>query len=229
MGKHRSQEGVRGGVWSIRKAVTVMIAATMLAAMPLASAAMAAAKITDPPPPLPGVPASVQVTAWFSIDLDGEYLWQSTKLLAGAESIGVIQVHQGFLIATDNPVDVHDETGAITHVPAGGALALKEGQQMEVIAPAGQARLMFVELVAPGGAFDNEQPDSTKAFTVSKGHYTSAVLAIPAGTTAPKPATVIAKASAPAIAVMPESTGVATPGAEGNGALWLVALFPATQ
>ncbi|MGC4189827.1 MAG: hypothetical protein QM589_01155 [Thermomicrobiales bacterium] len=180
----------------------------------------------DAPPSLPGVPASVTVQAWLTLDLEGDYHWQSTKLKAGTQSVGVIQVHRGFLIATDNAVEVSDPAFGIHEVAAGGAIAMGEGQQLEVIAPSGQARLMFVELVAPDEAFANEQPDSTKDFSVPKGRYTVAVLAIPTGPGAPKPASAIAKAAAPAIAVYPEGAGAATPGASVEAATWLVALFP---
>lgn len=205
-----------------------VIASRRSALVHAVSAAVTAETVT-----LPGVPASVQVAASFSLAMDGNYRWQSTRLLAGTTSIGLIQAHHGFLIATDNAVDVRDAAGGTIHVPAGGTLALVEGQQFEVIVAAGQARIMIVELVAKDGAFPNEQPDSTKDFSVPKGSYTVATLHIPAGANAPKPASVVAKAAAPAIAVLPDQGGAATPGAGGgggggqNGEMWLVAVFPA--
>lgn len=210
--------------------VAVMLGALSVAVAPLAAGWLAVR--AESPPSLLGVPASVTVEAWLTVDLDGDYRWQSTKLQAGADSTststGVIQVHRGFLIATDNAVTVSDPAFGIHEVPAGGALAMGEGQQLEVAAtaPSGSARLMFVELVAKDGAFANEQPDATRDFTVPKGRYTLAVLAVPTGPNAPAPASVIAKAAAPAIAVSPEA-GDATPGAATDGILWLVALFPA--
>lgn len=204
--------------------VAALLVAVLLALMP---SAPGLASAIESAPSLPGVPASVEVEAWLTLDLDGDYRWQSTKLEAGTTSIGTIQVHHGFLIATDNAVDVSDPSFGIHEVPAGGALAMGEGQQLVVTAPAGQARLMFVELVAPNGAFANEKPDSAKEISVPKGRYTVAVLKVPTGPGAPNPATIIAKAAAPAIAVYPEGAGTATPGPAGGGSFWLVALFPA--
>ena len=210
----------------------------VLAAMAIACVSLVAGygapqgAMAEAPPSLPGVPPSVTVAAWLTFDLEGDYRWQSTKFQAGSESAGVIQVHRGFLIATDNAVVVNDSSFGIHTVPAGGALAMGEGQQLEVTAPSGIARLMFVELVAKDAAFANEQPDSSKDFTVPKGRYTLAVLAVPSGPGAPAPGAVVANAAAPAIAVYPEGDGAATPGAATPGAatggtFWLVALFPA--
>lgn len=173
------------------------------------------------PPILPGVPASVSVEAWLTLDLEGDYRWQSTKFAATAEAAGPVQVHHGFLVATDKAVEISDPAFGIHEVPGGGALAMGEQQQLMVKAPAGDARIMFVELVAAGTEFQGEQPDSVKAFTVQKGRYTAAVLAIPGGASAPKPAQVIAKAAAPAIAITPEGASVPA-----TAAMWLVALFP---
>ncbi|MGN6032617.1 MAG: hypothetical protein ACTHQE_13250 [Thermomicrobiales bacterium] len=214
---------LRGG----RDGLVALLATLLLAALPIAPVSAAAA-VAVTPPSLPGVPAGVTVEAWLTFDLEGDFAWQSTKLQAGSEPAGVIQVHHGFLIATDAAVQVSDPAFGIHEVPAGGALAMGEGQQLDITAPSGSARLMFVELVARGGAFAGEQPDSTKAFSVPKGRYTLAVLAVPSGPNAPAPAAVIAKAAAPAIAVSPEGAGAATPGAGtgDNGVAWLVALFP---
>gem|GEM_PF-6645151 len=224
MGGARSDGKAWAGLRVAGKAIAVPLVTILLALMPVAAGWASA---IDGAPTLPGVPSSVTVEAWLTLDLEGDYRWQSTKLQAGTTSIGVIQVHHGFVIATDSAVEVSDPSFGIQEVPAGGALATGEGQHLEVVAPAGQARLMFVELVAFDAGFPNEQPDSTKAFSVPKGRYTVAVLKVPGGADAPKPATVVAKAAAPAIAVYPEGAGAATPGATGNGAFWLVALFPA--
>ncbi|MGC4106816.1 MAG: hypothetical protein QM753_10760 [Thermomicrobiales bacterium] len=206
------------------RGLMALVAAMLLATVPIGVGWSSAAAET--PPTLPGVPASVTVQAWLTFDLEGDYQWQSTKLQAGSSSIGTIQVHHGFLIATDSAVEVSDPAFGIRQVPAGGAMAMGEGQQIEVTAPAGSSRLMFVELVAKGGAFENEQPDSVKTFTVPKGRYTLAVLAVPGGANAPSAGSVVAKAAAPAIAVYPEGS-TATPGATSGNPYWLVALFPA--
>lgn len=190
------------------------------------------------PPILPGVPSSVSVEAWLTLDLEGDYRWQSTKFAATADAVGPIQVHHGFLVATDNAVEVSDPAFGIHSVPGGGALAMGEQQSLMVKAakPAGNARIMFVELVASGAEFPGEQPDSVKDFSVVKGRYVAAVLALPSGTNAPKPAQVVAKAAAPAIAIMPEGASSATSSAGTPTstattstvpiATWLVALFP---
>jgi len=206
------------------RSMAVLVAVLLGMVVPLASGWPVVR--AESPPALPGVPASVTAAAWLTFDLEGDYRWQSTRLRVGDAPVGVIQVHRGFLIATDNAVVVTDPAFGIRAVPAGGALAMGEGQQLEVTAPSGSARLMFVELVARDGAFANEQPDATKDFTVPKGRYTLAVLAVPTGPNAPAPASVIAKAAAPAIAVSPEA-GAATPGATTAGVSWLVAIFPA--
>lgn len=211
-----------------RDVLVALLVTLLMAVVPFAPGWSAAVAAT--PPALPGVPATVTVEAWLTFDLEGDYQWQSTKLQAGSEPAGVVQVHRGFLIATDTAVEVSDPAFGIHEVPAGGALAMGEGQQLEITAPSGNARLMFVELVARDGAFASEQPDSTEAFSVPKGRYTLAVLALPAGANAPAPAAVVAQAAAPAIAVYPEGAGAATPGAGigDNGPTWLVALFPAS-
>jgi hypothetical protein len=204
-----------------RRSFMTSVAASGLALVAVASCRVGGVAAVPSSPILPGVPASVSVEAWLTLDLNGAYRWQSTKFAATADEAGPVQVHHGFLVATDKAVEVSDPAFGIHTVAAGGALALGEQQQLMVKAPSGNARIMFVELVAPGTEFQGEQPDSVKEFTVAKGRYIAAVLAIPSGANAPKPAQVVAKAAAPAIAITPE-------GASANAAtsIWLVALFP---
>lgn len=208
----------------------MMMAASGLALVSTASYRSGTVLAAPATPILPGVPALVSVEAWLTLDLEGAYRWQSTKMAATADAVGPIQVHHGFLVATDNAVEVSDPAFGIHEVPGGGALAMGEQQSLMVKAarPAGNARIMFVELVASGAEFPGEQADSVKDFSVKKGRYIAAVLALPSGANAPQPAQVVAKASAPAIAITPERASAAgTPAATTSTiSTWLVALFP---
>ena len=185
-------------------------------------------------PPLPGVPAGIEVIAFGTLTLPaGDYRWQTTRLPAFVNASSLIAVHRGFLIAVNNPVAVLKADGTVREVAGGSALPLAEGEQFAAVqVNGGPADMMIVEFPLVTDVDPKETPGRVTPVTLKQGTYTFAVLVIPAHKPGdPTPGQILAKAAGPGIAVYPFAVGqtAATPATGANaGPFWLVAIFPAS-
>lgn len=214
-----------------RLVVTLLLAMSLV--MPfLAAAQEGASEDTGQPPVLPGVPVSVEVSAFSRVALTaGDYRWQATSLPAFPDDSVKIAVHRGFVVAVNNPVAILREDGTIWQADRGSALAIAEGEQFAAAEVNGEpADMTIVELPLVSEVKPDEQPDQVAPFTLAEGMYILAVLAIPAHKEGdPTPGQLLAQAAGPGIAVYPRAVGQATPAAaDKSGPFWLVAIFPDT-
>jgi hypothetical protein len=181
-------------------------------------------------PVLPGVPADIPVLTFTVLELPaGDYQWQTRSMTSLSRTDDPLTVHDGFLIAVDQPVIVLKAGAPSQPVQPGQSIVLKNGDRILPTSTGGTpANIVIVELVALEDIAANEEPDEVLPLTLEDGFYTLALLDISGvGEDGPTPGEIIAEAAGPGFGISAdEETGVTE---EAVTLDWLVSIFPATE
>lgn len=182
-------------------------------------------------PVLAGVPDDIPLLTWTVLELPGgEYQWQTSSRTSLTRTDDPIEVHDGFLIAVDQPVIVLKAGAPSQPVQAGEGIVLTEGDRiLPTTSGDTPANFVIVELVALDNIGPDETPDEVLPLTLEAGIYTLALLDI-SGVEAdgPTPGQIIGEAAGPGFGISQnEETGADT--SETPDLTWLVSIFPATE
>ena len=182
-------------------------------------------------PVLPGVPADIPLMSFVVLELPaGDYQWQTRSITSLTRTDDPLDVHDGFLIAVDQPVIVLKAGSPSQAVPAGQALVLEDGDRILPTASGDTpANLVIVEFVAIENIGADEAPDQVLPLTLEAGVYTLAVLDVAnVAADGPTPGQIIAEAAGPGFGISAEEeTGETS--SEAPPLTWLVSIFPATE
>ena len=182
-------------------------------------------------PVLAGVPEDIPLLNWTVLELPvGDYQWQTSSRTTLTRTDDPIEVHDGFLIAVDQPVIVLKAGAPSQPVQAGQSIVLTEGDRiLPTTSGDTPVNIVIVELVALDNIGPDETPDEVLPLTLEAGIYTLALLDISGtGADGPAPGEIIAEAAGPGFGISHgEETGTDT--SETPELTWLVSIFPATE